>query len=268
MRRPDSMRFRLEELELYGCSESSVALMHQGGFNLSSVGAAAMGDGAAVRRRCHVDYLAQSESQFAEPGNGGIAAGGDDRLGRSYLYYHAAPPDGKRALCGLFLPASKQAFVFVLDTVASNRMPNLETLLDRFIDEAQAFSEDADDANAEARVLPSKGYRFRVRVDTSEQELMRRLSEEIRRRLLGGAHQGGPRLMLIQSARTLASWHELCVALREMPCAQLHRHDSNDVFADALQWQLRASEAMLHSFLRLGVTYSEQLQRCRYLGVS
>ena len=42
-----------------------------------------------------------------------------------YLYHHKV---GNKAMYGLFLPSSKKGLVFVLDTVRSNQMPNMNTM--------------------------------------------------------------------------------------------------------------------------------------------
>lgn len=50
-----------------------------------------------------------------------------ETLQHLYLYHNRAPT-GQRAMFGLFLSPSKRAFVFVLDTVRTNQMPNMTNL--------------------------------------------------------------------------------------------------------------------------------------------
>lgn len=80
-----------------------------------------------------------------------------------YLYQHRG--GGAKSLFALFVPATRRAHVFVVDTVRSNQMPNLNNV---YNSERAAFVDrDAAEASqAEASSIPEADYAFEVRVET------------------------------------------------------------------------------------------------------
>ena len=76
-----------------------------------------------------------------------------------YFYHHKV---GNKALFGLFLPSSKKAMIFVLDTVRSNQMPNLNTMYNNLRSNA--------DINEGAK-LPEADYNFEVKIENDARQV-------------------------------------------------------------------------------------------------
>ena len=103
-----------------------------------------------------------------------------------YFYHHKV---GNKALLGLFVPTSKKASVFVVDTVRSNQMPNLNAM---YGSERSAY---INKGGTEGKV-PEGDYAFEVRVETD----LRQVHRQIQRLLTAYREEKrGPTLLVVQS---------------------------------------------------------------------
>ena len=96
---------------------------------------------------------------------------------------------GNKALLGLFVPTAKKASVFVVDTVRSNQMPNLNAM---YGSERSAY---INKGGTEGKV-PEGDYAFEVRVETD----LRQVHRQIQRLLTAYREEKrGPTLLVVQS---------------------------------------------------------------------
>ena len=78
-----------------------------------------------------------------------------DSLHHGYFYHHRS---GNKAMFGLFFPKTKKAQIFVLDTVRSNQMPNMNNLYnsERTAKITKGHSEE---------LLPEANYSFEIKFE-------------------------------------------------------------------------------------------------------
>ena len=74
-------------------------------------------------------------------------------------------------MLGLFIPAGKKASIFVVDTVRSNQMPNLNNLYNN--ERASYIQRNRGEESAER--IPEADYLFEVRVETDIRQVYRHL---------------------------------------------------------------------------------------------
>jgi DNA polymerase epsilon subunit 1 len=73
-----------------------------------------------------------------------------------YFYHHKV---GSKSILGFFVPTSKKASVFVVDTVRSNQMPNLNNMYNS--ERAAYISKGGTEGS-----VPEGDYVFEIRVET------------------------------------------------------------------------------------------------------
>ena len=94
---------------------------------------------------------------------------------------------------GLFLPTSKKAMVFAVDTVRSNQMPNLNTM---YANEHKLALERIEGKDVDEPNPPDSGYNFEVRVETE----LRQVFRQIQKFLTGYKQEKkGPTVIIVQS---------------------------------------------------------------------
>ena len=78
-----------------------------------------------------------------------------------YFYHHKV---GNKAMFGLFMPSTKKVHIFVLDTVRSNQMPNINTL---YNNERNSITLN------EGAKLPEADYNFEIKIETEARQVYR-----------------------------------------------------------------------------------------------
>jgi len=87
-----------------------------------------------------------------------------------YFYQHRV---ATKSLFGLFVPSSKKAHVFVVDTVRSNQMPNLNNM---YNSERTTFLS-KDSAGSSSETVPEADYSFEVRVETELKQVFKQIQK-------------------------------------------------------------------------------------------
>ena len=86
-----------------------------------------------------------------------------------YLFVHY---NASKLIIGLFVPLNNTAQIFVLDSVRTNNMPNLNNLLN-------SEREKRLKCGIEEELLPSSNHKFEVKVETVEQKVYKALERSL-----------------------------------------------------------------------------------------
>ncbi|XP_048467692.1 DNA polymerase epsilon catalytic subunit A [Rhincodon typus] len=168
---------------------------------------------------------------------------------RHIYFYHNA--QGNKALFGLFIPSQRKASVFVLDTVRSNQMPNLNNL---YAAERTAMLEKLDE-----ELLPPDKHTFEVRAEKDPKLIYR----AIQRLLLSYKDEKrGPTLIAVQSKWQLKRLTNGMSVLDEFPLVPVHVID--DISYGVLDWQRHGVRRMIRHYLNLDSILSKAFEMARY----
>ena len=181
-----------------------------------------------------------------------------------YFYHHRV---GNKHLFGMFLPVGKRASVFVVDTVRSNQMPNLNNL---YNNERATFIQKSS-ANDSQDAIPESDYSFEVRVEIDVRHVYRQIQ-----RILNDYKQEkrGPTIIAAQagcadSGLGLSDYGTLVAAIpivSEFPVVPLHIYDNDNLY-NVLDWQRVGAKCMLQHFLKSDVYLQATVEQCRYFHV-
>ncbi|XP_022256094.1 DNA polymerase epsilon catalytic subunit A-like, partial [Limulus polyphemus] len=167
-----------------------------------------------------------------------------------YLYHHSV---GSKAMFGLFVPPVKRTYVFVVDSVKTNQMPNMNSLYNS--ERTTKISHGTDET-----LLPDSGFQFEVRTETDVRQVYRQLQRHL------STYQDekrGPTMIALQSAHKPHDMTLLMPGLAEFPLVPIHVQDS-DALYQVMDWQRTGAKAMLHHFLEVESVLSTMLEQCRY----
>ncbi|OAD60585.1 DNA polymerase epsilon catalytic subunit A [Eufriesea mexicana] len=167
-----------------------------------------------------------------------------------FLYHHWSS-NHQRALWGLFLNTSKRAHIFVLDSVSSNQMPNMNTLYtqERNIVESMNGSE-------KVKFLPKSMY-FELRFETNFQQVCRILQAAI----TAYKNEGhGATIIIFQTALALVSQMPL---LNDFPLINTHVQDIENLY-NTLEWQKVGAKIMIRHYFKSQQIFELMSEQCRF----
>ena len=180
-----------------------------------------------------------------------------------YFYHHRV---GHKHLFGMFIPAGKRASVFIVDTVRSNQMPNLNNL---YNNERTSYIQKQGDTSGER--VPEGDYSFEIRVEIDVRQVYRQLQ-----RILNGykEEKRGPTIIAAQAgcAETglgLSDYGTLVASIpivSEFPVVPIHISDNDNLY-NVLDWQRVGARCMLQHFLKSDVYLQATIEQCRYFHV-
>ena len=176
-----------------------------------------------------------------------------NQLRHIFLYNYTS---GYKAMYGVFLPASKKAHIFVVDTVRSNQMPNMKKLFNsERTNKLTNGSEEGD--------LPADNYSFDITLETELQVVHRHIE-----RLLQGYRdeKKGPTFLAVQSPHDFSTLTALMPGLELMPMIPVHVADLDGLY-NVLDWQLVGSKVMIRHYLGFLTIYRTTLEQSRYFHV-
>ena len=180
-----------------------------------------------------------------------------------YFYHHRV---GHKHLFGMFIPAGKRASVFIVDTVRSNQMPNLNNL---YNNERTSYIQKQGETSGER--VPEGDYSFEIRVEIDVRQVYRQLQ-----RILNGykEEKRGPTIIAAQAgcAETglgLSDYGTLVASIpivSEFPVVPIHISDNDNLY-NVLDWQRVGARCMLQHFLKSDVYLQATIEQCRYFHV-
>ncbi|XP_028047433.2 DNA polymerase epsilon catalytic subunit 1 [Monomorium pharaonis] len=170
-----------------------------------------------------------------------------------FLYHHWSS-NHQRALWGLFLNASKRAYVFVLDSVASNQLPNMNTL---YMTERKATVE----KNGEDQInkLP-KTMQFVVQVETNFQQVCRTLQAAL---TTYKNENRGATIIINQTALDKTVLTTEMPLLNEFPLVSTHVRDAENLYG-TLEWQKTGAKEMVRHFLKSQQIIELNMEQSRF----
>ncbi|XP_043835295.1 DNA polymerase epsilon catalytic subunit A [Dromiciops gliroides] len=189
----------------------------------------------------YLEMRSLAQFSYLEPGS----------IRHIFLYHHS---QGSKALFGLFIPSQRKASVFVLDTVRSNQMPNLNSM---YSSEHHLLLEKVG-----AELLPPDKHIFEVRAETDQKTIYR----AIQRLLLGYKEERrGPTLIAVQSNWELKRLATGMPVFEEFPLVPVCVTD--DISYGALDWQRHAARRMIRHYLNLDTCLSQAFEMSRYFHI-
>ncbi|KAJ1092585.1 hypothetical protein NDU88_005695 [Pleurodeles waltl] len=186
----------------------------------------------------HLEMRSLAQFSYLEPGS----------IRHIYLYHNS---QGNKALFGLFIPSQRKAAVFVVDTVRSNQMPNLNNM---YSTEHTAMLEKVDQ-----ELLPPEKHAFEVRAETDLKTVYR----AIQRLLLSYKDERrGPSLVAVQSNWDMKRLTIGIPIFEEFPLVPVRVTD--DISYSVLDWQRHGARRMIKHYLNLDSYLSQAFEMARY----
>ena len=165
-----------------------------------------------------------------------------------YFYHHKV---GNKAMFGLFMPSTKKVHIFVLDTVRSNQMPNVNTL---YNNERNSITLN------EGAKLPEADYNFEIKIETEARQVYRQIQKAL---TAYKDEKRGPTLIAVQALMDFPSLTSAMPVLADFPLVPIHIMDSDNLY-NVLDWQRVGSKVMLKHFLKSDM-YFQVCKLCKVL---
>ncbi|XP_049878007.1 DNA polymerase epsilon catalytic subunit 1 [Pectinophora gossypiella] len=172
-----------------------------------------------------------------------------------FLYQHSAP-NSPRSMWALILGPSKRGYIFVLDTVKNNQVPNMNTL---YAAERTAKI----NKGAEESALPPAEITWEVVAESQPRVVWRLLQRAL---LRYRDERAGPTLCALQAAHSPAALAQLMPGLTDFPLVPLHVRDVESLYS-TLDWQRIGARAIVRHYLNLEPVLDLTIEQCRYFHV-
>lgn len=172
-----------------------------------------------------------------------------------YIYQHSAP-NSSRSMWALVLPPVKRAYIYVLDTVKTNQVPNMNTLY-------QAERTAKINLGTEENTLPCSELSWEVLVETEVRAVSRHMQRALQRYR---DERCGPTLLALQAALTPHACLQHMPLISEFPVVRLHVRDVETLYS-ALDWQRVGARAIVRHYLGLNAILQLAVEQCRYFHV-
>ncbi|XP_061721749.1 DNA polymerase epsilon catalytic subunit 1 [Cydia pomonella] len=172
-----------------------------------------------------------------------------------YLYQHSAL-NSTRSMWALVLGPTKKALVVVQDSVKTNQMPNMHTLL---ATETTAKINLGTDEST----LPSTDLTWEVAVETEPRAVYRRIGRALQRYR---EEHPGPTLIALQTLHSVPALLALVPGLSEFPLVPLHVRDVETLY-NTLEWQRVGARTIVRHYLNLDSVLTLTAEQCRYFHV-
>nr|XP_053633938.1 DNA polymerase epsilon catalytic subunit A-like [Cherax quadricarinatus] len=174
-------------------------------------------------------------------------------LSHIYIYHHRS---GNKVMFSIFFYQSKKAHIFVLDTVRSNQMPNVNNLYNA--ERNAKIAKGCDEAS-----LPESNFTFEIKFETE----LRQVYRQIQRVLQGYRDEKrGPTFLAIQSPHDLPTITALMPGLGEFPQVPIHITDVDTLY-NVLDWQRVGARVMIKHFIELKQLLHTAMEQSRYFHV-
>ncbi|CAH0594349.1 unnamed protein product [Chrysodeixis includens] len=172
-----------------------------------------------------------------------------------YLYQHSAL-NSSRSMWALVLPPVKRAYIYVLDTVKTNQVPNMNTLY-------QAERTAKINLGTDEDTLPGSELSWEVVVETEARAISRHLQRALQRYK---DERCGPTLLALQATLSPHLLMQLMPGLSEFPIVPIHVRDVETLYS-SLEWQRLGSRAIVRHYLGLEAVLQLTVEQCRYFHV-
>ena len=179
----------------------------------------------------------------------------EKRSGMKHIFlYHHWSTNHQRAIWGLFLSPSKRAHIFVLDTVRTNQMPNLNNL---FVNERRITTENTTDGRLYG--IPEEMH-FDVRIETNFQTVCRSLQAALK---AYKSEMKGATMLAVQTPMDMSELTSDMPLLNDFPVINTRNRDPENLY-NTLDWQKIGATKMIRSYLNSENVLELMIQTCRY----
>lgn len=170
-----------------------------------------------------------------------------------FLYHHWSS-NHQRALWGLFLNASKRAHIFVLDSVSSNQMPNMNTLYTQERDIVISMN-GAD----KVKFLP-ESMQFTLKFETNFQQVCRIIQAAI----TAYKNEGySIPIFITQTALDKTALIAQMPLLNDFPLISTHVQDIENLY-NTLEWQKVGAKIMIRHYFKSQQILELMSEQCRF----
>lgn len=179
------------------------------------------------------------------------------KIKKNFLYQFNSL--GKRQIWGLFLPASKQTVIVVLDQVRSNQMPNMNNL---YSSEKSTYLTKIVNSEISTELLPDR-MTFDIFMETDIVQVYRRIQNALSKYK---EDKRGPTILCTQTALEIQKLKTSIPMLSEFPRIKIHiSDDASNLYG--LDWQKQSARSMVRHFLNLNNVVDLMLEQSRYLNI-
>ncbi|CAH0728541.1 unnamed protein product, partial [Brenthis ino] len=169
-----------------------------------------------------------------------------------FLYQHSAP-NSSRSMWALILGPVKRGYIFVLDTVKSNQVPNMNTLYSA--ERTAKINLGTDESS-----LPGAELAWEVCAESEARAVWRGVQRALQRYR---DERCGPTAVVLQAALSPAALLALMPGLSEFPLVPLHVRDVEALYS-TLEWQRVGARAIVRHYLNLQSVLDLTIEQCRY----
>ncbi|XP_061936089.1 DNA polymerase epsilon catalytic subunit A isoform X2 [Apis cerana] len=170
-----------------------------------------------------------------------------------FLYHHWSS-NHQRALWGLFLNASKRAHIFILDSVSSNQMPNMNTLYTQERDIVISMN-GAD----KVKFLP-ESMQFTLKFETNFQQVCRIIQAAI----TAYKNEGySIPIFITQTALDKTALIAQMPLLNDFPLISTHVQDIENLY-NTLEWQKVGAKIMIRHYFKSQQILELMSEQCRF----
>ncbi|CAH2045106.1 unnamed protein product, partial [Iphiclides podalirius] len=205
----------------------------------------------------NVDTFNLSQLQFKSVAHQPYLAkqGGVSPVKHIFFYQHSAL-NSNRSMWSLIMGPTKKAYIFVLDTVKTNQVPNMNTLFTA----ERAAKMKLGTAESE---LPDAELTWEVQVESEARAVWRGVGRALQRYR---DERCGATLVAMQTALSPAALLALVPGLSEFPLVPLHVRDVETLYS-TLEWQRIGARAIVRHYLNLDSVLNLTIEQCRYFHV-
>ncbi|XP_041968884.1 DNA polymerase epsilon catalytic subunit 1 isoform X2 [Aricia agestis] len=172
-----------------------------------------------------------------------------------FLYQHSAP-NSSRSMWALILGPVKRGYIFVLDSVKNNQVPNMNTLY--AVERTAKINLGTDESS-----LPGADMTWEVFAESEGRGVWRGVTRALARYR---DERAGPTLLVLQTALSAPALVHLMPGLSEFPLVPLHVRDVDSLYS-ALEWQRIGARAIVRHYLNLDSVINLTIEQCRYFHV-
>ncbi|KAJ8673754.1 hypothetical protein QAD02_005016 [Eretmocerus hayati] len=172
-----------------------------------------------------------------------------------FLYHHwSSSSNYRRAMWSLFFTATKTCHIFVLDTVRTDRMPNMGTL---YVNERSKAIE--MDEIEFINQMPET-IQFQVRVETDIKLIHSRIQNALKsyKNEISGAS-----IIILQSPMTTSAVTSKMPLINEFPVVKVHVQDLDNLY-DTLDWQRIGAKMMIRHYFKSESVLKELVAQASY----
>ncbi|KAK0098900.1 hypothetical protein PV326_000061 [Microctonus aethiopoides] len=168
-----------------------------------------------------------------------------------FLYHHWSH-NRQRSLYGLFLGPSKRCHIFILDSVKTNQMPNMNSL----------YTQEKNNIKTNSRndqTIPDEMH-FEVRIETNVQIINRQLQAALKSYK---NEMKGATMLVIQSSMEMAALQSEMPGINDFPLINTHVQDIDNLFS-TLDWQKVGARTMLRHYFKCEQILDLMIDQCRF----